>query len=815
MPPRPERAARTAHETEPAFALAAWLALFLVVARAGVLLALEHAHHGDLALAWMRVSQAVLPLVVGAAGLALATALAAWGAALVPGRVLAWGAPFVFAALYFVFLWGRLDADASRRIGHDTAQGRAALGVAALAGLVLSAFYFLRRLRALHGLLAASWTRALVPLALLALVLLGLRLAFGALEPRMEVRRVERELAGMTWEVLRAHADGAPAPSVLCPSVEYRENGAARPALLLPPPARVRRVLSESDASLWLLGGAGLDQSVHEVAERYPGHALRLGLRIDGVRAFEATLPLVSSPAWVELGGGAGLAVRPGAQLELESALLDASGAVVEPADPLPAGFGGLVLERRTRVPRTRASRAAPNIVLVVLDTLRADRTSAYGYARDTTPHLAELARRGVLFEEAHSTASWTWPSTASILTGLLPEEHGVEDAASSFLSEGLDTLAEALQRAGYTTAAWSGSPLIVPDKRFDQGFEFFDASHEGNLRRSDIVMPGALEWLGTAREWRFFLYLHLMEPHAPFVPLAEGRQRFAAEVPRSFDPRKAVDYQWELLERGFSESGEARPERVVSPEEQRWISDLYDGCVWSGDHWLGRLLERLEELELADTTIVAVTSDHGEELFDHGLLAHAHTVHRELVRVPLVLAGPGIPAGQRVSVPVSCTALGPTLARLGGSEIEGLGSVAPRVHDLLQPGNGDTLLFSTLQGYWNGAGRQPLFGLREGTSVLHFAPRGAPYGTPPSDGEGQLRLYDLAHDPEERTDLAPAQPERARALRARLLALLEALESRRTETGGAVDPATLDVLRGLGYTGDEDRASEQGAEGE
>ncbi|NOT32329.1 MAG: sulfatase, partial [Planctomycetes bacterium] len=518
--------------------------------------------------------------------------------------------------------------------------------------------------------------------------------------------------------------------------------------------------------------------------------------RIDGRLVFETELPLENSPAWVELGGGAGLEVRGGSELELESALLDPSGREVTPADPLLAGFGGLALERRARVPRAHATRERPNIVLVLLDTLRADRTSAYGYPRDTTPHLAALARRGLLFEEAHATASWTWPSTASILTGLLPEEHGVQDAASSFLSETLDTLPEALQRAGYTSAAWSGSPLIVPDKLFDQGFEFFDASKEGNLRRSDLVMPGALEWLGAASEWRFFLYLHLMEPHAPYVPLPEARARFAPEVPASFDPRRSLDHQWELLSRAFDEHGQVHTERVVPPEEQRWISDLYDGCVWSGDYWLGQLLARLEELDLTENTIVAVTSDHGEELFDHGLLAHAHALHRELVRVPLVIAGPGLPQGERIVVPVSGAALGPALARLGGSRIEGLTDS----FDLLRPGAGADVLFSTRQGYWNGSGRQPLFGLRQGSRVLHLAPRAVERGSAAPGGD--LRLYDLAHDPEEHDDLAAREPERAQAMRERLLACLAALETRRTETGGAVDEGTQEMLRDIGYLG-------------
>lgn len=799
---KPAPAIRARHELEPesGFALATWLALALTLARAAVLLALELQHHGDPELAGMRVAHAVPPLVVTACGLALAAALGAWSLGLARSAALRALVPLAFGGVFLAFLGGRLDGDASRRIGLDTPRGALALALVGLAALALALAYFLARPRWLCTRLARSKRRALAPIALFVAGLWLLRASFGALGESMDVRRVEHELVGGTWEVLRAHPDGPPAPGLLSPSAESRYEAAARPALMLPPPARVRRALPEADGTRWLVGGVGLDRSVDEVAARYPDHVLRFAARIDGSLAFEAELALAAPSRWVEFGAGTGLAVRPGAVLELETTLLDRAGHAVEPSEPLPVGFGGLALQQRERVARTHASRERPNLVLVLIDTLRADRTSAYGYARATTPHLAALAERGLLFEEACATASWTWPSTASILTGLLPEEHGVEDAASSFLSQGLDTLAEALQRTGVTTAAWSGSPLIVPDKFFDQGFEFFDASHEGHMRRSDLVLPGALEWLDTVGEWRFFLYLHLMEPHAPYVPLPEGRRRFAPEVPAGFDARRSVDQQWELLRR-YGETGTLDPSGVVPPEEQRWISDLYDGCVWSADHYLGELLARLAELGLDENTIVAVTSDHGEELFDHGLLAHAHALHRELVRVPLVLAGPGLPRGERVSVPVSGAAVGPTLARLSGAAIEGLS--APL--DLLRPEAGARLLFSTRQGYWNGVGRQPLFGLRAGTSVLHFAPRGVPFGAHDASGAGEVRLYDLAQDPEERHDLAPSEPERAAALRAELGARLAALESRRTETGGAVDPGTLDAMRSLGYIGPGD----------
>jgi arylsulfatase A-like enzyme len=773
------------------------LVLGLVLLRAGAVLGMELAHHADLQLAWLRLEQIRLTLFLGAAVLAAAGGFAA--GLLATSRSGRWLLHLALTAAGFLFLAGRFDGDRSRRVGADTTVGVLALAALLLTVAVFAAAFVWGRPRALMGRFAGRARDALAPGTALLLVAAALAWAFRGLGESMVVEQIELELTSGGWETLRAHPDSPPAAGCLAPSLEYTLEGAARPTLVLAPPALVRRTCPEFEGPRWLVGGVAVDQSVAaEAAEHYAGHSVRFRVTSDGREASTITLPLRGVTAWHELGDGQGLALRAGTRLELQTELLDPSGHEVRPELPILAGFGGLGLEQRERRPRTRSSSEATNIVLVLIDTLRADRCSAYGYGRATTPHLDALARRGVLLEEACATASWTWPSTASILTGLQPEQHGVEDASSSFLGQPLDTLAEALQRAGFTTAAWSGSPLIVPDKGFSQGFEFFDASREGRLRRSDLIVPPALDWLGTARGTRFFLYLHLMEPHAPFQPLAGGRAQFAPSVPRDYDPRKVLDYNWDLQREGFDGSGTRRTASVVPEVEQRWISDLYDGCVWSADHYLGLLLARLEELGLTDQTIVAVTSDHGEELFEHGLVTHGSTLHRELVRVPLVLAGPGLPRGERVAGPRSLAALGPTLARLGGAELAGPSEPL----DLLAPEADDCTLFSTRQGWWNGYARQPIFGLRQGAQVLHFAPAAAPWGgTQP--GPGELRLYDLARDPQESTDVAARESERARAMKDELMRRLSVLRKRRVTIETTPDPGTIERLQGLGYNGE------------
>jgi len=794
-PSLPERASGLAR--------GAWLALCLALARGTLLAALELSHHDDGGLARRRLAGAALWITSVALGLGLFgalkdLALSSWSHG--RRRLAARGVLVLFlSAACTAYLLGRFDPDPSRRVGLETGRGVLVLAAAGLSALVLCAWLLLAR-RPLGGL--ALRARSGLP------PLLGLLAAAGLLRwtqrdlgAQMEVRTVVRELCREPWEVLAERADAPVRLGFPAPSLDYERNGAARPALLLPPPARARLDLGSQESGHWLTASVGLDHSVvADLGASYADRRVRFLVRLDGEPAWSLELPLVGEQEWHPLNGRQGLWCPPGAVLELETSLLDAQGRAGEAPDALLLGFAGLELERRSPVARARSSPEAPSVVLIVIDTLRADRTSAYGYARDTTPHLRALAERGVLYETAQSTSSWTWPATASILTGLAPQEHGVEDAEHSYLPADLDTLAEALQRQGFTTACWSGSPLIVPDKNFDQGFETFDSGREPVMRRSEVVLPPALEWLDAIGDRRFFLYLHLMDPHAPQIPLAEGRRDFAAEVPRDFDPWRIVQLSWQLRDEGFDAAGRPRTEELVTDEERRSMSALYDACVWSADHWIGQVLERLERLGLEERTVVAVTSDHGEELLDHALLTHGHSLYQELIHVPLVLAGPGVPRGLRLARPVSTAALGPTLARLGGAELAG--SSAPL---RFEAGDGpEAVLFSTRQGWWNGSANQSLQGMRRGALVLQHAPGGRPWGA--AEDAGDTRLFDLGTDPFEREDLARGDPARIEGLLEELRRRLSELGQRAAGSGFEVDDATRARLGGLGYSGDVPR---------
>jgi arylsulfatase A-like enzyme len=462
------------------------------------------------------------------------------------------------------------------------------------------------------------------------------------------------------------------------------------------------------------------------------------------------------------------------------------------PAEAPRAGFGLLEIVRPVEGRRTLASRRAPNVVLVVIDTLRADRLGVYGHERHPSPELDALAGRGTLFGTAYSSASWTWPSTASLLTSLSPPEHGVTDPTSCYVSDGLVTLAEVFQDHGFTTAAFSSNPLVSADKNFDKGFESF---REYRWDPASVVLGDASDWLRRMGRYRFFLYLHLIDPHGPYEPDAEFVERFALPVPRRYSEsghkrlvdavRLSRDVDYAQLERN-----------------SEYLSSLYDGEVATADKALGGLFALLEELGLAERTVIAVTSDHGEEFLDHGMMGHGRQVYPESVEVPLILAGPGVPRGARVDVPVENRFLGPTLFGLAG--------VSPRDNlagkpDLLDRADLDLrgsepIFFSSALGWWPGEGARPLFAVRHGALLLIWS---API---PANGDVGARdelaaLFDLARDPDTRQNVAADRPGEVE----RLSGLIEGW----LESGARVRPTVFDggaevreMLEDLGYLG-------------
>jgi len=443
--------------------------------------------------------------------------------------------------------------------------------------------------------------------------------------------------------VLTSHPDRPPAVGVLTPALDQHFDSADKSALIMPPPCSVEVQLPADLESGVLRVAAALDLVLRTQLPSGVEHAtvdFRLSRNGEVVwstrlRTERAVTGAWDPAAWTwrHAGGAAGIPVQSGDRLLFETSIPEGDpGKTLDP-DLLAVGFGGLVIESGIQTPRARASEQAPNVVLVVMDSLRVDRLHCYGYDKHTSPALDALAERGVRFTNVYSTSSWTWPSVASILTGLPAEAHGVTGIDSCTLHRSFTRLPEVLQARGYTTAAFLANHLISSERNFDQGFETF-ASFGRRIRKSADVVPAALRWLDGHAGVRFFLYLHLADPHTPHSPDPDQLARLGGALPEDF-PERGLEGLSSTRLQALRSQGVLPP---LLPRHEAWVHDVYDASVATGDFWLGKLLERLEELGLSESTVVLFTADHGEELLDRDRVGHGHGLHGELVRVPFVV---------------------------------------------------------------------------------------------------------------------------------------------------------------------------------
>ncbi|QDU67801.1 sulfatase [Engelhardtia mirabilis] len=451
-----------------------------------------------------------------------------------------------------------------------------------------------------------------------------------------------------------------------------------------------------------------------------------------------------------------------------------------------------------------------PNVVYVVVDTLRADALSCYGYPRPTTPVLDAIAGEGTRFADFSSAAPWTKPSTATLLTGLYPGRHGaLFHGASVRIPKGERSLAEVFRDAGYRTAGFVTNPNVKRVFGFDRGFDdFFDSPVEDTLRRASIraswigALASALSrhqfnwkyendvrqlnrhvrrWLDVQGDEPYFLYLHYIDPHAPYAPPAEFRRMFEND-------------------HGI----------VLHNERKRLVGrDLYDAEIRYADTGLGELIETLRGLGKWDETLFVLTSDHGEEWFEFDEQGHGYSLYQPVVGVPLIMHGPGVAAGLVVDTPVQMVDLPATVCDLAGLGIE-------------QLGDGKSFAAATTDAAWTD--RELLFlenefamaqtasddfvhtGLRQGKWKLVHTLRSK--FRPSSRGYPTEELFDLEADPHERENLYndPRFESVVEELEQALADHLEFLETkglRGQALDGEVDAATEQQLRALGYMGD------------
>ena len=429
-----------------------------------------------------------------------------------------------------------------------------------------------------------------------------------------------------------------------------------------------------------------------------------------------------------------------------------------------------------------------PNLLLVSIDTLRADHLGTYGYPLPTSPTIdARLAGEGVTFTDAYSQSPKTTPSHMTLLTSLYPSVHGVElwenGKPAHVLNPAVHTLAEVLENAGYATAAFTGGAQIDPARGFDQGFDLYTVG--GQRRR-------ALRWLGRHRWERFFVFYHTYDVHDPYLPPDEYIRLFDPDYRgRVLDAVHRLRAQggmsvpaWEGISRRFWDSVDRN-----DPRDVRFVERLYDAGIRRMDgETIRPLLDRLDQLGLGRDTLVVFTSDHGEAFGEHGQFQH-DDLYAGTLRVPLVLRWPGrLPAGLRIGSRGRLIDVMPTILELLGvsapPSLQGR-SLTPLLHDAYAgPGvEGAVSEYSDARVYESLR--------RGGLSYIVDGP--------------EERLFDLLRDPGERQNVLATRPAEAAAMRAtlegwrrncRALALL--LGPR----GGTIAPSdeTARRLRALGY---------------
>ena len=284
-----------------------------------------------------------------------------------------------------------------------------------------------------------------------------------------------------------------------------------------------------------------------------------------------------------------------------------------------------------------------PDIVLVVVDTLRGDHLGFMGHPRPTSPNLDALAAQGTVYANAMAHSGWTLPATASLLSGALPHQHRAVSLAvdgpsapveTSFgrLSETVETLAEAASRHGYATGAFVNNTFLQPGSGLERGFSTYDYQPANPVqhRSAEATVDQALAWWEAQSSPRL-LWVHVMEPHMDYAAPEPYRGRFTE------GPTPLPDPMTDEARKEFMENPQ-----VVTEPQKAWLPRAYDEEILATDAALGRLLEGVQG------SVVAFTSDHGEEFWEHGAFEHGHSLHWEVLHVPMLLVGPDIPV-QRV----------------------------------------------------------------------------------------------------------------------------------------------------------------------
>jgi len=438
------------------------------------------------------------------------------------------------------------------------------------------------------------------------------------------------------------------------------------------------------------------------------------------------------------------------------------------------------------------------NIILISIDTMRADHLGCYGYGRPTTPNIDELSRDSALFLNTLSPAPFTLPAHMSMLTGLVPTNHQVLYVYQS-LDPAVTTLADVLRASGYLTAAYTDGALVSARYGFSKGFESF---HEESLgyfipNSAELLYKKASSWINKNQALQFFLFLHTYQPHDPYKSPPPLGQIFLGKD----DIWKSADLN-EILGRGHPHLFQE-----LKPSERENLMALYDGDIRYADESLIKpLIGELKRLNLYETTMIVLTSDHGEEFFEHGGWAHSLTLYNEEIKVPLIIKYPHSKnRGKRVTQYRGLIDIMPTILEEAGLGASGLKLDGRSVSGILKKREKEERAYMSFRGdsIVNGALPKRVGIIRSPYKFIlneKYPTQAFEYFSPPPPHLELQELYNLNLDPLEKRNLANQEKNLTQAMMREAEAYLTGKKAQAKSRNIALDKSFEEKLRALGY---------------
>lgn len=415
---------------------------------------------------------------------------------------------------------------------------------------------------------------------------------------------------------------------------------------------------------------------------------------------------------------------------------------------------------------RTVAFQKSPNIIMILIDCLRSDTLGCYGNDKNITPAIDQIARTGVVFKNAYSTAPWTKPSVASLLTGQYPNDHSVINPGDCLPNSSI-TLSEILKNSGYYTCYFNGGNFFVDTPfNFYQGFDFYRCSKV--LRNAVALTDLFLSSLPKLKKQNFFVLLHYMDAHTPYqinncTSKLAPQNSFLYTAMNVFSDSKYIKAFFTSFVRGLTF------ENKLLAEDKKYIKDIYDCEVHYIDEQIQRLFDSLKNTGLFENTVFIILADHGEEFWEHNNYEHGHTLYNELIKVPLIIAGKGIKPAE-ITTPVSLIDVFPTILDIVGVRNENLTirgeSLMEALYRHTEPTGRSLFSMGTLYG-------DEKYCLIDGEYKIIFntgIKDTKKFDMPINYLKEGMEIYNLPSDPHEKEDLAHINGETFVALKKKLL---------------------------------------------